>query len=954
MEPLLDAARCEEIIAALEAIQGLDVLERVRDDVVSVCASVVALQGLPGKALQGRLVALPKTLKERLSPVNRSTELKALAEAYSQSSPQDRTELGRTFLAGVRALTDSDEGRRFTRAMNDLEAEVAKVARLGAGAGRSNRAKRAKAASSVFTRYAGLMKPEDMAKLSGSSVATDKYGNADGTQYDLGQDGAFDGLVVVILQLYTFNIRPPVEALERKGFKVVLFPRAPGVSALREVVQTASQVWVISNCSKVLSEEEMDFLVEQWKDGLSLYVWGDNDPYYVDANRLLAKIFPGEGVSMTGNHPGQQAVQACPPGGHIGFAPHLLTTGLTSLHEGNTIASLDPKVMGMLDFEPVLYDHEGNLIVVVRKAQKGSGSIIIDGAFTKLYCQWEGVAAGSARFVRNCACFLSAVTEEVPQVRPEKAQGEELEGPRLNWANCFLGSCDISMEERQPLAILGSRSPASEDNTSDFVLDNALGAGLANVGAFGKQAYAFEVAKLFLGSGKDPFRRVEVEAVIPCVSLAFEENRTLVGDLLCTLLLQGIQIPQKAFFIFLSVCDRNLLNEDCERADVWTFFESQIVQNLLGTATFTDIGPKIRLLDAMQAFLLDEGCLNKTFAFLAVVVRVLLRQKAPLDEKAVRLSLKRSALRVLLVALLGQAKKERGCSLVRDRIEGLLYQRLRGILPVRGSAREVVCLEGYRSFVASSEALLADMARTSQALPSALAQPLIHDKEMTATLLLLLGLEDKNLIVSVKALLETLCKSAQFASIWNNASPDPAVLQWDCLSATEKQLGVFSECDKVHREVSPFLTCFGPSVFRCICGVEFGKPAEVNLDEPAQVEALKLCRNRHFQEVYQSDANGYPTATSAHCSLHRAVQRVVSSEVHVKAVERTEEMENDVLHYLRKHSKGDFYYQGIIEHIQFLVDSYLGLRRKGLLEPKHNEPIDFAKRAKHEQALHLK
>jgi hypothetical protein len=32
--------------------------------------------------------------------------------------------------------------------------------------------------------------------------------------------------------------------------------------------------------------------------------------------------------------------------------------------------------------------------------------VIVDGAFTKLYCQWD--AAGSDRFVRNCACYLAA------------------------------------------------------------------------------------------------------------------------------------------------------------------------------------------------------------------------------------------------------------------------------------------------------------------------------------------------------------------------------------------------------------------------------------------------------------------------------------------------------------------------------------------------------------------
>ena len=49
--------------------------------------------------------------------------------------------------------------------------------------------------------------------------------------------------------------------------------------------------------------------------------------------------------------------------------------------------------------------------------------VIVDGAFTKLYCQWD--AAGSDRFVRNCACYLaadmSALDPEAVAPAPEPA-----------------------------------------------------------------------------------------------------------------------------------------------------------------------------------------------------------------------------------------------------------------------------------------------------------------------------------------------------------------------------------------------------------------------------------------------------------------------------------------------------------------------------------------------------
>ena len=46
--------------------------------------------------------------------------------------------------------------------------------------------------------------------------------------------------------------------------------------------------------------------------------------------------------------------------------------------------------------------------------------VIADGAFTKLYCQWD--AAGSDRFVRNCACYLAADLSRLdPELPPAPA-----------------------------------------------------------------------------------------------------------------------------------------------------------------------------------------------------------------------------------------------------------------------------------------------------------------------------------------------------------------------------------------------------------------------------------------------------------------------------------------------------------------------------------------------------
>lgn len=54
-------------------------------------------------------------------------------------------------------------------------------------------------------------------------AARDNHGNAAGSQYDLTVDGAFEGLTVAVLHLYTgenFDFRQPEQALRQKGFQV--------------------------------------------------------------------------------------------------------------------------------------------------------------------------------------------------------------------------------------------------------------------------------------------------------------------------------------------------------------------------------------------------------------------------------------------------------------------------------------------------------------------------------------------------------------------------------------------------------------------------------------------------------------------------------------------------------------------------------------------------------------
>ena len=146
-----------------------------------------------------------------------------------------------------------------------------------------------------------------------------------------------------------------------------------------------------------------------------------------------------------------------------------------------------------------------------------------------------------------------------------------------------------------------------------------------------------------------------------------------------------------------------------------------------------------------------------------------------------------------------------------------------------------------------------------------------------------------------------------------------------------------------------FVSPFGPSVYRCKCGFVFGDPFKTLT--PSYTLVLKDRRNTHFRKAFGADYNGYPTATSAHYPLHRAIQRVMTSAKFVSAQTLSEDIVQAVAKYLKKKSKGNFYLPGLRGTIERVAQSYLDCRHAKMKEPEHNEPIDFLKKALIEQGL---
>ncbi len=237
-------------------------------------------------------------------------------------------------------------------------------------------------------------------KLVEEKAPADRWGNAHSNNYDLAVDGAFDGQTVAVMQFYTeaaFDFSLPKAALKEKGFSVYRWVNSvPSPADLEIALAKASQLWIISGSSQLLTPAHVQIIKRYFDAGHGVYIWGDNEPYYADANVVAEALF---GTKMLGNVQGEQTLDLQTMPGKPGILQnHLLTTGLEHMYEGHTIATIQPNHV----LTPLVYGSAGNLVTAYY--DKDGRRAILDGGFTRLYMKWD--TAGTARYVKNAASWL--------------------------------------------------------------------------------------------------------------------------------------------------------------------------------------------------------------------------------------------------------------------------------------------------------------------------------------------------------------------------------------------------------------------------------------------------------------------------------------------------------------------------------------------------------------------
>lgn len=231
-------------------------------------------------------------------------------------------------------------------------------------------------------------------------VKTDGHGNASGNQYDLAVDGAFEGQTIAVLHLYTgegFDFALPKAALKEKGFSVYRWVNSPPPPReLAAALEKSCQLWIISDSVRKLNAEHIAVIKKYFDAGHGVYIWGDNDPYYADANAVGEALL---GVKMLGNVMGDKTVGLQKEPAKAGvLRRHLLSTGLEFIYEGVTIATVQKNET----LSPLIYGSADNLVAGFY--DRDGKRVIFDGGFTRLFLKWD--TAGTARYVKNAAAWL--------------------------------------------------------------------------------------------------------------------------------------------------------------------------------------------------------------------------------------------------------------------------------------------------------------------------------------------------------------------------------------------------------------------------------------------------------------------------------------------------------------------------------------------------------------------
>jgi len=285
------------------------------------------------------------------------------------------------------------------------------------------RLEKGRSITEFYTEYAGMhdeIVPE----------VVDKFKNPEGAEFDLGQNRAFDKFVILVgsfcnqfrKDAFDANPRP---ALENKGFKIIY---TTSEKEFVENLENCDVAWVISNVAPSVLGSPLTTACKKFHDeGGGLFIWADNAPAVFHANMILKELLDCE---LEGSTPGGRVLEVGDSRVTGQFGRHLITSGITKLHEGVTISY--PKENRSKILEVLATSSNNHPAIMFAENGEGKlaanrGRIVVDCGFTKLYVHWD--TAGTARYVVNATVWLLGLDHKIalgaPLCRADLLQKKE-------------------------------------------------------------------------------------------------------------------------------------------------------------------------------------------------------------------------------------------------------------------------------------------------------------------------------------------------------------------------------------------------------------------------------------------------------------------------------------------------------------------------------------------------
>lgn len=256
-----------------------------------------------------------------------------------------------------------------------------------------------------------------------ATLTMDKDGNPLGSVFDLGADGAFGHIKLLIGDFISskliknkksFNEQTfqagPGKALDEKGFD---WTSTQDEEEFLKKLPEYKLAWIIGcHLTKPKNKDFVDKVVAFHQAGGSLMIWDDNDAKPgAYSTAVISRLF---GIHLGGNDPGQKIMtSAAVAKDPLTFdGNHPMAVGLNSIHEGKTICFPD-NVPDPVKVFAVSSAGKANIMYVEKGAMGGtSGPVVMDCGFTKLFAGCWDETAGTSRYVKNATCWLAGATTE--------------------------------------------------------------------------------------------------------------------------------------------------------------------------------------------------------------------------------------------------------------------------------------------------------------------------------------------------------------------------------------------------------------------------------------------------------------------------------------------------------------------------------------------------------------